>query len=146
MIETRINTGDMRAWFARALSAFQADAKQALGQAAAMAVQSAQTSTRYKSRTGELAKSIRRVPMGAWSWKIMATAGHAAYVEFGTKPHTITARKARALRFVQHGQIRFAHSVRHPGTKATHFVWRAVDASGDVLEDMLAKAVNRAFR
>lgn len=146
MIEIHIRTGDMRAWWARALGEFQINARQALGQAAALAVHSAKTSSRYKSRTGELARSIHRAPMGAWAWKISADAPHAAYVEFGTRPHRIDARRAKALRFVQHGRVVFRRSVQHPGTQPTHFLWRSVDAAGDELEDLLVRAMRRSFR
>lgn len=44
---------------------------------------------------------------------------YAAIHQFGgkTKPHTIQARFAKALRFVQGNQVVFRKSVQHPGSK-----------------------------
>ena len=38
-------------------------------------------------------------------------------VEYPTRPHTITPRNGRYLRFVVNGRVVFARAVRHPGTK-----------------------------
>ena len=42
----------------------------------------------------------------------------ANYQEFGTRPHLIRPRRARALRFVVGGRVVFARLVRHPGNRA----------------------------
>lgn len=47
----------------------------------------------------------------------------------GTGPHIIRLRRRKALRFVSGGQVVFAKKVRHPGTKATRFLVRALDAA-----------------
>jgi hypothetical protein len=49
----------------------------------------------------------------------------ALYMNAGTQPHLIRARNARALRFATAGgSIRFARSVRHPGTRPLRFFER----------------------
>lgn len=40
----------------------------------------------------------------------------------GTKPHVITPKRAKMLRFVRRGQVVYAHSVLHPGTKANKYL------------------------
>lgn len=43
---------------------------------------------------------------------------YAEYVSEGTRPHVITAKNARALRFSWHGRTVYFRSVNHPGTRA----------------------------
>jgi len=44
----------------------------------------------------------------------------------GSPPHIIRARRAKALRFEWRGQIVFRTQVRHPGTRGTFFLTRAL--------------------
>jgi hypothetical protein len=48
------------------------------------------------------------------------------YVIYGTRPHIIRPRRARALRFEVGGQVVYAAYVRHPGTRANDFLGRAL--------------------
>jgi len=54
-------------------------------------------------------------------------APYAAAVEFGSRPHVIMPRRARALRFYIGGREVFARYVRHPGTRATYVVRRSLE-------------------
>ena len=47
-------------------------------------------------------------------------------MEFGTRPHVIRARNAKALRFRWHGRIVYFKQVNHPGTAAKSFLRRAL--------------------
>lgn len=49
-------------------------------------------------------------------------APYARFVNDGTRPHTITAVNARALRFTIGGQVFFRKSVNHPGIRAREFM------------------------
>jgi hypothetical protein len=40
----------------------------------------------------------------------------------GTRPHVITPRTAKTLRFYSHGRIVYAQVVRHPGTKPNRYL------------------------
>lgn len=51
------------------------------------------------------------------------------YHHFGTAPHIIRARRRKALRFIWHGEVVFFTSVRHPGSRGTYFLTRALDAA-----------------
>lgn len=44
----------------------------------------------------------------------------------GSAPHIIAARRAKALRFEMNGAVVFRRSVRHPGTRGTKFLTRAL--------------------
>lgn len=50
----------------------------------------------------------------------------AGFNEYGTRPHVIRAKRGKTLRFVTGGQVRFAASVQHPGTKARPFYYPAL--------------------
>lgn len=53
----------------------------------------------------------------------------AGFTEDGTRPHTIRAKRARALRFVVGGRTVYARVVHHPGTRAQHWFSRTVNAA-----------------
>lgn len=57
--------------------------------------------------------------------RVFTNKSHASFLEEGTKPHVIQARKARALRFVKDGNVVFTKSVNHPGTKPTFWFSKA---------------------
>lgn len=49
--------------------------------------------------------------------KVIANADYSADLEYGTKPHVIEPKSAKALHFKKDGKDIFAKIVRHPGTK-----------------------------
>lgn len=52
----------------------------------------------------------------------------AVYQQVGTRPHTIVPKQpGGTLSFVVQGRRRFAKRVQHPGTRATHFMTRALE-------------------
>ncbi len=120
----------------------------ALERTAQLATTYAKTSALYKSHTYGLRSSINfGTQMGSTSAHAVmrASAPYAAFVENGTRPHTIEARRKSTLRFVQNGAIRFARAVRHPGTKARPFMAQAQDRATPLLERLMGEAVVRAF-
>jgi len=48
------------------------------------------------------------------------------FVHFGTKPHTITPRRKKALRWVENNKFVFAKLVKHPGYKGDPFLYKGV--------------------
>lgn len=80
-------------------------------------------------KTGHLGRSIVPGDIDRDSAIVKATANYAAHVEFGTRPHVILPRHARALAWPTGGgrrlsgrarrgaQMAFAKRVRHPGTR-----------------------------
>jgi hypothetical protein len=148
VIEIRIDAAAFRESIMRASRELQAGARQALGQSAQMAVEAARSTPLFKDgkSTPHLRETISRVRSGPWAWAIKASAKHALFVEKGTKPHRIEARRRKTLRFVQHGEVRFRRWVWHPGTKPTYFMQISADLAGDSLVEMLERAADRAFR
>ena len=67
---------------------------------------------------GQLSGSIK-LRLTADSAIIAATASYAADVEYGTRPHVITAKNARVL---TDGKNFFGKTVNHPGTKAQPYL------------------------
>lgn len=130
-------------------SAILSNVRQALGQAAALTVQSARATSKFKDRSGALRGSIKRVARSEWHQQVRAGgpgARHALFVEAGTKPHPIVARRATFLRFEQHGVVRFARRVFHPGTKPTNFMRDARDKGESALAVFVERGVSEAIQ
>jgi len=77
-------------------------------------------------RTGRLVRSIIMRRRGPIHYVIGTPVEYAPYIEFGTRPHIIEPRRAKALRFIVHHEIVFARRVQHPGTKPRRFFARAL--------------------
>lgn len=76
-------------------------------------------------RTGTLRASIhtRHSRDGRGQYlKIGSEVKHALAHHEGTKPHMIYQDPTKMMRFVRKGQIVYAHSVFHPGTKANRYL------------------------
>jgi len=65
----------------------------------------------------------------------------AVFIERGTRPHTIRARNARALRWEGDGGTVFAANVNHPGTRPNPVLGNALDSS----QEGIVELVNDAF-
>lgn len=90
---------------------------------------------------GNLKNSIELdITNNGFAAEVNATAEYAADVEFGTKPHKITAKDGGVLAFQKDGKTVFAKSVNHPGTKAQPFLFPAWKAKRpQYLKDMIAE-------
>lgn len=86
---------------------------------------------RVPVRTGNLRRSIGhsvKVEGKKLKLDVFATAKYASYVESGTLPHIITPkRKGGVLVFKAQGRTVFATYAKHPGTKPTFFLRKAVE-------------------
>jgi hypothetical protein len=84
-------------------------------------------------RTGALRASLHmrhmRDPRGQRIW-IGSDLNYALAHHEGTKPHVITPKSGKMLRFVSKGTVVYAHAVNHPGTKANKYL-------ADALRDKL---------
>jgi len=82
-------------------------------------------------RTGKLRNSLHmrhmRDARGQYVW-VGSKLDYALAHHEGTKPRTITPKSGKVLRFVSRGQIVYAHSVQHPGTKANRYLSEALRA------------------
>lgn len=83
--------------------------------------------------TGRLRGSITVRPfvgLRGPSVRVSADVSYATFVENGTRPHVIRPRTKRALKFKVGGRTVYARVVHHPGTRAVHFMSRAVREVG----------------
>jgi len=110
-------------------------------------------------KTGNLGRSIHVASVTEKSVTVIASAGYAADVELGTRPHEITPKAAKALRWAASASGRrlscaprkgaaviFATRVHHPGTKPYPYLVpgakRAVAKGG--LKDVVIDVWNAA--
>jgi hypothetical protein len=70
-------------------------------------------------RTGKARQSIIGKMIGSTSGRVYMGVNYGSFIEFGTRPRTITTPK----RSLSNGQVFFGKTVNHPGTKAYPF-WR----------------------
>jgi hypothetical protein len=81
--------------------------------------------TRVGVRTGRLRASLHmrhmRDARGQYLW-IGSEESYALDHHEGTRPHVITPKTGKVLRFVSRGRIVYAHSVNHPGTRANRYL------------------------
>jgi phage gpG-like protein len=100
--------------------------------------------------TGRLRSSINGQVRGDAAY-IGTNVEYAAIHEFGgkTKPHTIRAKKAKALRFTMGGQVFFRKSVNHPGSKIKEKAFLRTPINEMVkdgrVESIFARAVREAI-
>ncbi len=148
MFGASIHVSEAASSFRRAGDRFATEVMHALERTAQLATTYAKTSALYKSHTYGLRSSITfGTQLGSRSAHAVmrASAPYAEFVENGSKPHTIEAKRKSTLRFVQNGAVRFARVVRHPGTKATHFMVKAQERATPLLERLMAEAVTKAL-
>jgi hypothetical protein len=126
--------------------------RMALQMGAELIVNHAKRNHEYRDRTGRLTQSIRAEQVEgtlAEGFVVGLSAGglrveYAGHIEFGTRPHVIRARKAKALRFTVGGQDVFRRQVRHPGTRAYRFMQNAVDAKTKQVEQLIEDGMDLA--
>ncbi|RLI10267.1 hypothetical protein DRO33_05750 [Candidatus Bathyarchaeota archaeon] len=99
-------------------------------------------------RTGLLRSSIEKGGLGNYLYVSMgnARAYYAPYVEYGTGPHMIYPRRARALRFEVRGKVVFAKYVRHPGTRPQYVMRRSAEEALKECRRILRKKVLELLR
>lgn len=80
------------------------------------------------TKTGAMARSLKNsYSSGEYRiWHDLQHAPHAAFVHWGSRPHDITPKNRKALRWPGRGGFIFAKFVRHPGYKGDpYFVTEA---------------------
>jgi len=74
------------------------------------------------------------------------TASYGAHVEYGTKPHVIRPRNARALHWVTpEGDEVFVTRVHHPGTAPQPYMRPAFEQAVEPLPKLLDQVVKRSL-
>jgi hypothetical protein len=89
----------------------------------------ADTAADSHSKSGNLVKSLynRDIANGREVGHDPQVAPYAAFVVFGTAPHTIQPRDRKALRWVAGNDFVFAKFVNHPGYAGDNYMQRAAD-------------------
>lgn len=96
--------------------------------------------------TGNLRRSINHYVKGPFESGVRQDgADYWVDVEYGTKPHVITPKRGKALRFRVGGKYVFARKVNHPGSKPNPFVRRSVNKirSQKVVQNAFKMSLNR---
>ena len=98
----------------------------------------AQDNHKFKSRTGDLERSVDvRFSVGGAVGEVflnMGIASHGPFVHQGTRPHEIFPKHRTMLRFTAGGRFVFAKKVNHPGTKKDAFLYKAFrDSRGEIV-------------
>jgi hypothetical protein len=140
-----MNSEAFRKDLARAVEALPKRTQDALKHTAQYAALMARTSRLYKSHTFGLQKSITGALIGPGHSRASANAPYATYVENGTRAHFIFPVRAKALRFMQNGAVRFAAWVWHPGTKARPFMQEAAVKTEPLFERLVKEAADGMF-
>jgi hypothetical protein len=95
--------------------------------------------SRVRVRSGATRNSIRRKNVSLTRAAVVATGG-ARFLEAGTVPHKIAAKRMTAMKFNLAGQPRFAKKVKHPGSRKQPFLrqsGRDALAKLDMLQDLI---------
>lgn len=147
-LELDIGLAEIEQAIGRGQQALVQGVHDAADKAAREALESVQRKHRYVDRTGTLTTKARArltniTFMGAQS-EIWWPAKYASFVDAGTRPHLIQARRAPLLAFMWHGRLIRTRMVIHPGTKPTGFAGDAYRKAEAVLEREAELAVKRA--
>lgn len=90
-----------------------------------------------------LKNSVRFKKLSKYTIRTHTALNHASFLNDGTPPHVIKPRRAKALRFVVDGAVRFAGKVNHPGTQATHWFDKANKKAFDEVSEELTRDLER---
>jgi len=127
----------------RLLDAIERAGKKSVPDGVKAAWTSAERTTLYRDRTGKTRRSL----IGTWDdYKGKLRSGGATrWIENGTPPHEIAARRAPTLKFQVNGQWRSPKSVQHRGTTARPFMAEASRVGERALEFSLEVNTNDAI-
>ena len=126
MFNATVDLSEFRKERSRTGRELRAGVVRAVRSAADAGVAEAKRVGSWKDRTGATRSGIHatepRSSGDGASADMVSPAAHSSFLESGTRPHIITARRAKFLRFTVGGNIIFARRVRHPGTRAYAFM------------------------
>ena len=96
---------------------------------------------------GDLRQSMNASRVGSKTLRVRANATnlapYAAAVEYGTKPHVIRPKNAKAFKFKIGPDTIYAKQVKHPGTKAQPFFEPAIERLKKRFVNNLKVLINR---
>lgn len=97
-------------------------------------------------RSGRLRRSIFPTFHSIMRGEVSASTPYAQYVELGTKPHTITPKKAKALAFKVGGKMVFTKKVNHPGFKGRFYMRRTAQRTVKRVADIYEKVTQQLVK
>lgn len=145
MLEVTLDTSDLRKALENFFTTLRREASEALGDAAQASLERIASGTYWTQRTGKTARSFKARQRGELAYEVSSNAPVAGFLNAGTKPHVIEAKRGR-LRFVANGQVRFARRVRHPGTRPIGFEAIEAQKGQADAERGLERAAERAVQ
>ncbi len=110
------------------------NAQQALASAVKAAAQSARSTALFRDGPNAVLRNSITDTIGSLEGEVAANAKHARFVEAGTAPHEIKAKRRGTLRFVANGETIFRRKVMQPGTAPAPFMQEAADLGEKTLE------------
>jgi len=99
-----------------------------------------------KRRTGELEDGTLSYQRSSREGVLFSSAKHARFIEAGTVPHVIAARRTQFLRFVVGGKTVFRRAVFHPGTEPRPFMAPAAIAGETAMVTAIEREADRIAR
>ena len=112
-----------------------------------VAYDSAQKGADRHTKTGALVQSLynKKITGGRSVGHDPGRAPQAAFVNFGTRPHTIGPSKKKALRWAGPNGFIFAKLVNHPGYIGDDYIGKAKDDAISQFQTILDKAMKKAI-
>lgn len=91
-----------------------------------------------------LGRGVRKIKGGYSIVSSNKRAKHNIFVHFGTKPHTITPKNKKSLRWPSGNDFVSAKKVNHPGYKGDPFMYRAADIEMSNFDKVFAEVMRDA--
>jgi hypothetical protein len=145
MSSASVHTAGFRAELRDLYAGILNNAHQALVIAVHAAKESATSTTLFNDVTGETRANIREEMTAPLKGKVTAQGKVAVFLNEGTNPHEIRAKRGGKLRFQVQGQTVFARIVHHPGTRPRPFMDQAAEFGEQVLDYGLDDFTDRAI-
>lgn len=76
------------------------------------------------------------------TWVVGTSVEHGLFIEYGTRPHTITPNDAEVLQFTVGGTTVYTDIVEHPGTEASPFLRPALDRARNNIPSIAKRATS----
>lgn len=130
------------------LDSFRRNLRLAVKDSTEKVAEYARENHRFTSRSGNLERAVdTRFSNHGLVGTVFLNKNRAPYGPFvhaGTKPHTITPKNRRALRWVSGNRFIFAKQVNHPGTREDPFLYEALDNQREVISKIFENYTGRA--
>lgn len=127
---------------------FQRNLRLAVKAATEEVAEHARANHRYTSRSGNLERSVdtrfNRGGLEGIAFLNKNVAQYGPFVHEGTKPHAITPKSKKALRWVSGSRFIFAKKVNHPGTQEDPFLYEALDSQQMAIVGLFRSYTGRA--